>query len=151
MAFGRWPVERCFREAKNELGMDHYQVRGWRCVHRHFYLTQVSHLFCARVRQEYDDGSEQGHRLTVEQVRNATNTWLAAADLPPAKRQERYQDELKNQRYHQRRNWQARKSHTKTRFARLEALAINANQIKSCVGWGRQSRPTPFDDLNLEQ
>jgi len=151
VAFGRWPVERCFREAKNELGMDHYQVRGWRCVHRHFYLTQVSHLFCARVRQEYDDGSEQGHRLTVEQVRSATNTWLAAADLPPAKRQERYKDELKNQRYHQRRNWQARKSHTKTRLAGLNALGINANQIKSCVGWGRRSRPTPFDDPDLEQ
>ena len=61
VAFGRWSVERCFREAKDELGMDHYQVRGWRCLHRHFFLTQVSHLFCARVRQEYDDpGSKQG-------------------------------------------------------------------------------------------
>lgn len=151
VAFGRWPVERCFREAKSELGMDHYQVRGWRCVHRHFYLTQLSHLFCARVRQEYDDGSEPGHRLTVEQVRSATNTWLAAADLPPAKCNERYQDELKNQCYHQRRNWQSRKSPTKTRLARLNPLGINPNQIKSCIGLGRRSRPTPFDNPDLEQ
>jgi hypothetical protein len=28
VAFGRWSVERCFRVAKDELGMDHYQVRG---------------------------------------------------------------------------------------------------------------------------
>jgi len=134
VAFGRWSVESCFRQAKDELGMDHYQVRGWRCLHRHFFLTQASHLFCARVRQEYDaPGSEPTDRLTVEQVRSATNTWLSAADLKPAARRKRYEDELKNQRYHQRRNKQARKSHTKTRIARLHTLGIDPNKIKSCT------------------
>ena len=134
VAFGRWSVECCFREAKEELGMDHYQVRGWRCVHRHFFVTQLSHLFCARVRQEYDNpGDEQPDRLTVEQVRSATNTWLSAADLKPAARQERYEQELEKQRYYQRRNKQARKSHTKTRIARLRKLGINVDNIKSCL------------------
>jgi SRSO17 transposase len=134
VAFGRWPVERCFREAKDELGMDHYQVRGWRCVHRHFFVTQLSQLFCARVRQAYDDpGSEQSDRLTIEQVRSATNTWLSAVDLKPAARRERYEQELKNQRYHQRRNKQARKSHTKTRIIRLHALGIEVDRIKPCI------------------
>lgn len=134
VAFGRWSVERCFHVAKDELGMDHYQVRGWRCLHRHFYLTQASYLFCARVRQEYDDpGSEPTDRLTVEQVRSATNTWLSSADLKPAKRQERYEKELNNQRYHQRRNRQSRTSHTKTRIARLNRLGIDVNKIKSCI------------------
>jgi len=140
VAFGRWSVECCFREAKDELGMDHYQVRGWRCLHRHFFLTQVSHLFCARVRQQYDaPNSEHADRLTVEQVRSAMNTWLAAADLKPAKRKERYEQELKNQRYHQGRNQQSRKSHTKTRITRLSALGIDVNKIKSCVT--QQPRP----------
>jgi SRSO17 transposase len=152
VAFGRWSVERCFRETKDELGMDHYQVRGWRCLHRHFFLTQVSHLFCARVRQEYDDpGSNQGDRLSVEQVRSAMNTWLAAADLTPAKRKERYEKELKNQRYYRRRSQESRKSHTKTRLAGLHALGIDANKIKSCVGWGRRQRPTTFPAPNLQQ
>jgi SRSO17 transposase len=134
VAFGRWTVERCFREAKDELGMDHYQVRGWRCVHRHFYVTQLSHLFCARVRLEYDDATrEQSDRLSVEQVRNAVNTWLSTVDLKPAARQQQYQDELKNQRYHQRRNTQARKSHTKTRITQLNALGIDPDRIKSCI------------------
>jgi len=134
VAFGRWSVERCFREAQDELGMDHYQVRGWRCLHRHFYLTQASHLFCARVRQQYDTpGSEQPERLTIEQVRSATNTWLSAADLKPAARRKRYEDELNNQRYHQRRNRQGRKSHAKTRIARLNALGIDVYKIKSCI------------------
>jgi len=134
VAFGRWTVERCFREAKDELGMDHYQVRGWRCVHRHFFVTQLSHLFCARVRQEYDDSTgEESDRLSVEQVRGAMNTCLSAADLKPAARRESYEEELKKQRYYQRRNSQARKSHTKTRIARLQTLGIDVDKIKSCI------------------
>jgi SRSO17 transposase len=133
VAFGRWSVERCFREAKDQLGLDHYQVRGWRCLHRHFYLTQLSHLFCARVRQEYDRGGEAADRLTVEQVRSAANTWLSAADLKPAARRERFEQELKRQHYHQQRNRQARVSHTKTRIARLKELGIDVHTIKSCV------------------
>jgi len=43
VAFGRWSVEHCFRDAKDELGFDHYQVRGWRCVHRHCFVTQLNH------------------------------------------------------------------------------------------------------------
>jgi SRSO17 transposase len=52
VAFSRWPIERCFEVAKSELGMDHFEMRSWRGIHRHFYLTQVSQLFCARVHQQ---------------------------------------------------------------------------------------------------
>ena len=134
VAFGRWTIESCFRQAKEELGMDHYEVRGWRCLHRHFYVTQLSHLLCARIRQEYDDSPEsQLDRLSVEQIRSVTNVWLDAMDLPPATRRERLEKELKKQRYHQRRNQQARKSHTKTRRRKLEALGIHVDKIKSCL------------------
>lgn len=134
VAFGRWSIESCFRQAKDELGLDHYQVRGWRCVHRHFYVTQLSHLFCARLRQQ-DDGpaGERQERLTIEQVRRAMNAWLAAVDMKPAARHKRYQEELDHQRYHQRRNAQASASHTKTRIARLKALDIDPDTIKSCL------------------
>ena len=145
VAFRRWSVERCFREAKDELGMDHYQVRGWRCLHRHFFVTQLSHLFCARVRQEYDNpGGEAPDRLTIEQVRSAMNTWLSAADLKPAARRERYKQELERQRYYQRRNRQSRKSHTKTRIARLNALGIDVNQIKTCIASRRDDNTKCF-------
>jgi SRSO17 transposase len=134
VAFGRWSIESCFRQAKEELGMDHYQVRGWRCLHRHFYVTQLSHLFCARMRQEYDGSSEdQLDRLSVEQIRSAMNVWLDTADLPPAARRKRIEDELDKQRYYQQRNRQARRSHTKTRIKELEALGINVDKIKSCL------------------
>src|SRR5271169_5003227 len=82
IAFARWSVESCFRQAKEELGLDHYEVRGWRCLHRHFYLTQLSHLFCARVRQKFASATTPGQaleHLTMEQVRRAMNAWLEAA------------------------------------------------------------------------
>jgi len=131
VAFGRWSIESCFRQTKDELGLDHYQVRGWRCVHRHFYVTQLSHLFCARVRQQEDAGGQQ-ERLTIEQVRSAMNAWLSASDMKPAARHAHYQKELNRQRYHQRRNAQARASHTKTKIARLKALGIDPETIMSC-------------------
>jgi len=134
VAFGRCCIESCFREGKEELGLDHYEVRGWRCVHRHFYVTQLSHLFCARVRQQYDDACEQAvDRISVEQVRSAMDVWLATADLPRRSQRERFQEELEKQQYYQRRNKQARQSHTKTRIARLLALGIDIRRIKSCI------------------
>ena len=134
VAFGRCSIESCFREGKEELGMDHYEVRGWRCLHRHFYVTQLSHLFCARMRLEYDTGSgDRLDRITIEQVRSATNVWLDAADLSPSARRERFEQELEKQQYYQRRNQQARNSHTKTRVDLLHALGIDVNKIKSCI------------------
>lgn len=134
VAFGRCSIESCFREGKEELGLDHYEVRGWHCVHRHFYVTQLSHLFCARVRQEYDaSGDEQLDRITIEQVRSAVNVWLESADLPPRARRQRYHEELEKQQYYQRRNKQSRESHTKTRIARLQALGLDVTQMKSCL------------------
>lgn len=134
VAFGRWSIESCFRQGKEELGLDHYEVRGWRCVHRHFYVTQLSHLFCAWVRQELDQSSDdQVDRITVEQVRSAMNVWLDSADLPPSFRRQRFEEELQKQHYYQRRNRQARASHTRTRHALLIALGIDITRIRSCL------------------
>jgi SRSO17 transposase len=134
VAFGRWTIESCFREGKEELGLDHYEVRGWCCVHRHFYVTQLSHLFCARVRQEYDQAcAESLDRITVEQVRSAMNVWLEAVELPAAARRKRFQAELAKHQYYQQRNKQARTSHTKTRIRRLRDMGIDVDKIKSCI------------------
>ncbi len=57
----------------------------------------------------------------------------AAVDLTAKMRRERYEEELRIQRYHQRRNRQSRKSHTKTRIAQLDALGIDVERIKSCI------------------
>ncbi len=59
VAFSRWPIERCFQQAKDELGMDHFEVRGWRSIHRHLYITQLSHLFCARTHQNLREKNDR--------------------------------------------------------------------------------------------
>jgi len=64
VAFSRFPIEHCFRQAKDELGMDHFEVRGWHSIHRHLYVSQLSHLFCSRMRQalrEKNGGARRTH------------------------------------------------------------------------------------------
>ena len=46
-----WSIESSFRNAEEELDMDHFRVCGWRCIHRHYYVTALSSLFCSRIRQ----------------------------------------------------------------------------------------------------
>ncbi len=52
VAYSRWPIEQCFKEEKDELGFDHFEVRGWRSIHRHVAITQVSHLYLNKMREQ---------------------------------------------------------------------------------------------------
>ena len=131
VAFGRWVIEACFRVAKEELGMDHFEVRGWRCIHRHYYVTALSYLLCSRIRQSLD--KDQTGELTVEQVRRSVNAYLANHQLPPPLRDEALEKELADQLYYKRRNAQAKKSHTKTRIKLYLKLGIDVDKIRSCV------------------
>jgi SRSO17 transposase len=38
----RWPVEECFQQAKNEAGLDQYQVRDWRAWYAHITLSMAT-------------------------------------------------------------------------------------------------------------
>lgn len=46
----RWPVETAIEESKGELGMDHYQLRGWTGWHHHMTMTLLAHHFLVRLR-----------------------------------------------------------------------------------------------------
>lgn len=46
----RYWVERCFDDAKNELGMSDYQVRKWRGWHHHHALVMMASLFLVKER-----------------------------------------------------------------------------------------------------
>ncbi len=52
VGYSRWSIEQCFQEDKDELGFDHFEVRGWQAIHRHMYLTQVSHLYLNKAREK---------------------------------------------------------------------------------------------------
>ena len=47
VAGARWPIEECFGSAKNETGLDNYQVRTWNAWHRHITLAMLTHTFLA--------------------------------------------------------------------------------------------------------
>ena len=46
----RWPVETTLEEGKDELGMDHYESRGWVSWYHHIAQTFMAHLFLMRLR-----------------------------------------------------------------------------------------------------
>lgn len=52
-AIMRWPIEQCFEECKNELGLDHYEGRSWNAWYRHTLLIFVAQLFLTRLRLKY--------------------------------------------------------------------------------------------------
>jgi SRSO17 transposase len=42
VAGSRWHIEECFQQAKNEAGLDHYQVRSWRAWYAHITLSMLA-------------------------------------------------------------------------------------------------------------
>jgi SRSO17 transposase len=47
----RWPIETCFEESKQHLGMSAYEVRSWRGWHHHMTLCILAHFFLVRQQQ----------------------------------------------------------------------------------------------------
>ena len=52
-ALMRWPIEQCFEECKNELGLDHCEARSWKAWYRHSLLIFIAHLFLTMLRLKY--------------------------------------------------------------------------------------------------
>jgi SRSO17 transposase len=50
VAGARWRIEECFQQAKNEAGLDHYQVRTWRAWYAHITLSMLAHAWLAASR-----------------------------------------------------------------------------------------------------
>jgi len=46
----RWRVERDYQELKDELGLDHFEGRGWRGFHHHGALAIAAYCFLAAER-----------------------------------------------------------------------------------------------------
>jgi SRSO17 transposase len=62
----RWAIEQDYQQLKDELGLDHYEGRGWIGWHHHLTLVMLAHAF-----------------LTLETLRRKKNCWVdPAADAP---------------------------------------------------------------------
>lgn len=129
VAFNRWRIERSFEDSKGELGLDHWEGRRWIGLKRHLILTAVSYLFLARARQWL---AKKNPEVTVCQLRAAVNALISSWSMDPAAAARHIQRTAKTLQYIQRRNAQARQSHTKTTKQRLTRLGIKLSHCKRC-------------------
>jgi SRSO17 transposase len=53
----RWPIEQCFEEGKDQLGMDHYEHRSWPAWHRHMVYIFLALHFLLRLRLRFKKNS----------------------------------------------------------------------------------------------
>jgi SRSO17 transposase len=60
VAGSRWAVEECFQAAKDQVGLDHYQVRRYDAWYRHVTLTMIALAFLAAVRAQAATSSRAG-------------------------------------------------------------------------------------------
>jgi SRSO17 transposase len=60
VAGARWAIEECFQAAKNECGLDQYEVRRYPGWYRHITLAMLAHAFlAATARRPWEKGAEQ--------------------------------------------------------------------------------------------
>jgi SRSO17 transposase len=55
-AGSRWRIEECFAQAKNEAGLDHYQVRSFRAWYAHITLSMLALAWLAATRAQAAKG-----------------------------------------------------------------------------------------------
>ncbi len=106
----RWPVESCFEQGKQELGMGDYQVRSWTGWHHHMTLVILAHFFLVRLKLRL---KEKAPALTLPQTLLLLQSTLPKPELDA-------QLALDIVHYRQRRNHAAYRSHRKNRLPQLD-------------------------------
>ena len=71
LAKHRWIIERDYEELKQELGLGHYEGRGWRGFHHHATLCIAAYGFLMAERNRFSPSARAGH------------VGLSAPELPP--------------------------------------------------------------------
>jgi SRSO17 transposase len=77
----RYFIERAFEDAKSELGMAHYEVRGWRGWHHHIALCCLALLFTLRERIAH---AEAVPLLSVRDIVELLDVYLPRRNRDPA-------------------------------------------------------------------
>jgi len=61
LAKHRWIIERDYQELKQELGLGHYEGRGWRGFHHHATLCIAAYGFLVAERNRFSPSARAGH------------------------------------------------------------------------------------------
>ena len=106
----RWPIETCFEDGKQLIGMGDYQVRSWIGWHHHMTMCILAHFFLVRLQLRLGD---KAPALTLPQVK-----LLLTGVLPKREFDREWVLEVLG--YRQRRNHAAYLSHRKHRLGMLD-------------------------------
>ncbi|MBI4465735.1 MAG: IS701 family transposase [Acidobacteria bacterium] len=69
LAKHRWIIERDYQELKQELGLGHYEGRGWRGFHHHATLSIAAYGFLVAERSRFSPSARAGHlQLPVPRI-----------------------------------------------------------------------------------
>ena len=133
VAFSRWRVERCFQDAKEELGLDHAEMRKYLALQRQLLLTAVNLLFLRQWQLAHGQAKQKD--LTLSQVADALQVLLACkVEGIMTRRQLRVLAEQLAAKITrtQARNRRARRSACKRRRRELRALGVRLTHLRCC-------------------
>jgi SRSO17 transposase len=71
----RWSIESCFEAAKQETGLDEYEVRSWDGWYRHVTLSMLALAFLAAVRAVEADADERPPRRIARGKKDHRRRW----------------------------------------------------------------------------
>lgn len=78
-AGARWAVEEAFQQAKGQVGLDHYQCRGWTPWHRFTILAMLALAILAVIAAKTPNAGTDIVTLTVPETRRLINALTARA------------------------------------------------------------------------
>lgn len=120
VAFSRWRVERCFQDLKGEVGFDHFEVHKYRSLLRHLKLALAAMLFLAIERKHLHDCGPW--LWSAKAVRELVAVVLYSDTVEEFSRN--WKKALRIREYYESRREAAKKSHSKKRLRKFDALGI---------------------------
>jgi len=82
----RWRIERDYQELKQEIGLDHYEGRGWRGFHHHATLCIAAYGFLISQREKIPPSAPRAAAVLAKPALPAGYRPRGAADQAAAPR-----------------------------------------------------------------
>jgi SRSO17 transposase len=79
----RWKIEECFEAAKQEVGLDEYEVRSWHGWYRHITLSMLALAFLAVMRVKLNAENSNAENSNAEKGAVDLNTLLQLPSVCP--------------------------------------------------------------------
>jgi SRSO17 transposase len=73
----RWPIEQCFKEGKDQVGMDYYEHRSWPAWHRHMIYVFLALHFLLRLRLRFKKNSAADAAIGPQSAYDSASAQIA--------------------------------------------------------------------------